>query len=326
MAYSDLRVDVDSVFCNKCENTLISFLALCEDKENLFNFLYKHGVLCETKNCPKCNAPMWFDAKIFRFQCNKRSLVSKRKQKGKYVKCNYTVSQFKGTFFERHHISIFKICKFVAYWTLLPPPRTLILEQELEITRRTVTDWSNYLREVCYYFIYNNSQPLGGVGKTVEIDEAKIGPSKYNGGRRVIEGNWIFGGIERESKKTFIFPVPNRGEKTLLPIIKKYILPGTTIVSDCWKAYKCLQLEGFQHLRVNHSINFIHPETGTNTHMIEKLWHEVRSGVPRYGNKKHHLHTHIAEFLFKRQFKEYKERIHYLWIAVSEFYELRLET
>ena len=46
-----------------------------------------------------------------------------------------------------------------------------------------------------------NEQPqIGGDGIIVEIDEAKFGRRKYNRGR-LITGQWLFGGIERRTKK-----------------------------------------------------------------------------------------------------------------------------
>jgi len=110
------------------------------------------------------------------------------------------------------------------------------------------------------YWAEKHSQKLGGPERTVEIDEAKIGKRKYRG--RLVKGHWIFGGYERDLKKIFIIPVKDRTEETLLTCIKKWILPGTTIVSDCWKSYNCLNNEGFQHLTVNHSYNFVDPQTG----------------------------------------------------------------
>ena len=32
-------------------------------------------------------------------------------------------------------------------------------------------------------------------------------------------------------------------------------------MSDCWKAYNCLNNKGYVHLTVNHSYNFVDPDT-----------------------------------------------------------------
>ena len=41
----------------------------------------------------------------------------------------------------------------------------------------------------------------------------------------------MFGGIEEDSHKSFMFMVNQRDEDTLLPIIKQWIKPGTLIIS-----------------------------------------------------------------------------------------------
>jgi len=119
-------------------------------------------------------------------------------------------------------------------------------------SRFLLVPWSTGLREVCIYWADKKSQMIGGQGVIVETDEGKIGKRKYNRGRW-IEGNWVFGGSERGSQNCFLVPVPSRGSDVLLDIIKTWIKPGTTIISDCWKAYDCLSKEGFVHASVNHS-------------------------------------------------------------------------
>lgn len=89
----------------------------------------------------------------------------------------------------------------------------------------------------------NETDKIGGPNIVVEIDEAKFGKRKYNRGR-IIDGQWLFAGIERVSGKAFMEAVPNRNSETLLKIIKNRISPGTIIMSDCWKAYNCLNDEG----------------------------------------------------------------------------------
>ena len=64
-----------------------------------------------------------------------------------------------------------------------------------------------------------------------------------------------------------------RDKDTLLPIIRAHILPGTRVMSDKWKAYDCLQDEGYQQRTVNHSLNFVDPDTGAHTQGIENTSH-----------------------------------------------------
>jgi len=66
---------------------------------------------------------------------------------------------------------------------------------------------------------------------------------------------WVFGGIERDSNppKCFFVTVEDRSTATLIPIIKRWIRPGTKILSDCWKLYASIQEEGYIHETVNHS-------------------------------------------------------------------------
>ena len=107
----------------------------------------------------------------------------------------------------------------------------------------------------------------------VEIDESKFGKRKYNRGR-MVEGTWVLGGIERETNHCFLTSCPanRRNEATLLPIIQQFVLPGTKIITDGWKAYINLGQHGYVHMDVNHSEDFVNPATGAHTNRIEGTW------------------------------------------------------
>ena len=79
---------------------------------------------------------------------------------------------------------------------------------------------------------------IGGPGKEVEIDESKFGKRKYNRGR-VVDGHWVFGGMERGSRDSFMVEVPRRDAATF-PIIATHVRPGTIVYSDESAAYSQL--------------------------------------------------------------------------------------
>ena len=89
---------------------------------------------------------------------------------------------------------------------------------------------------------------IGGVGKVVELDESKFGRRKYHRGHHV-EGQWVFGGVERGTGRCFLVPVKERNAETLLRLIRIWIHPGTTVMTDCWAAYNDISKgEAFRHL------------------------------------------------------------------------------
>ena len=156
------------------------------------------------------------------------------------------------------------------------------------------------MREVCLMWLERTegTATIGGPGVIVEIDESKFGKRKYHRGHHV-DGAWVFGGRERDNGKKCFFEIVERRDKpTLLSIIKKRILPGSVIMSDCWKAYDCLSKEGYTHMTVNHSENFKDPETGAHTNSIEGTWQKIKHGVsfPKFGIKSEHLGGYLAEY------------------------------
>lgn len=114
-------------------------------------------------------------------------------------------------------------------------------------------------------------------------------------------------------------PAPGTLTDTLLAIIKANILPGITIMSDCWRAYRCLPDHGYFHATVNHSENFADPVTGAHTQNIERLWREVRANVPRFGRGRELYSSYIAEFLWKRQVRHIN-RIHEFFASMIDVY------
>jgi hypothetical protein len=67
-----------------------------------------------------------------------------------------------------------------------------------------------------------------------------------------------------------------------MDIIRDRIEPSTTVISDCWGAYCNLDSQGYTHRTVNHSIQFVSPDTGAHTNTIESTWRSVKVFLGQY--------------------------------------------
>jgi hypothetical protein len=56
-----------------------------------------------------------------------------------------------------------------------------------------------------------------------------------------------------------------------MAVIDAWIEPGTTVMSDCWGAYRDLNEQGYTHYTVNHRIGFVDQCTGAHTNTREYM-------------------------------------------------------
>jgi transposase-like protein len=247
---------------------------LTADDSNLLAYLQVKNLLPSSYKCDKCNnfCKIVLSTKnnssgYFNFVCEK-TINGK-----KHYFCR---SLNKNSFFANARITYKQVLIIIYNYIFF---ENICLVPQLSITAdvhsEALGDWTNYIREVCINSLSLNK--IGGKDKVVEIDESLFGKRKYHRGRINKGQYWVFGGVEQGTNNCFLVPVPKRDSATLLPIILNNILPGTTIISDCWKAYDCLANEGYQHLKVNHTYNFVDPDTGAHTNTIEGLWSHAKA-------------------------------------------------
>ena len=192
---------------------------------------------------------------------------------------------------------------------------------ESETHFNSAYDWYNLYRDIMSKSLLENPIHLGGVGQTVEIDESKLGRKrKYHVGRGAGHSQWIFGLIERGSGRVVLLTVRNRSAAELIPKIVRAVLPGTTIVSDEWAAYRALPQHGFNHITVNHSQNFVNPVTGAHTQTIEGFWGNAKHIFKSMrGSSAIQLSAHLDEIMFRWNHKG-EDLFELLMSQIAHFY------
>ena len=264
--------------------------------DNIIDWCMGNRLIDNHKSCRHCRRPMLLESD--------RSIVDGCVWRCQT--CRIKTSIRKDSLFYGSHLSIRCVIELLYWWTIKLPVTQAA--HECQISEATAIFYFKIFRNMCLELTVGGEK-IGGPGVIVEIDEMKLGKRKFHRGRR-IEGQWCFGGIERREDKDapircFIIPVENRTRETLLPIIQEYIEDGTTIYSDCWRAYDVLNDEGFIHQSVNHSLYFRDPNTGVHTNTVEGMWNLVRRDLPKFGTKKEHYHAHLAEFVLRKRHRNF---------------------
>ena len=169
-----------------------------------------------------------------------------------------------------------------------------------KLSAMTISDWFNYCREVCMISIEDKyrRRKIGGPGHIVEIDECKIGTRKYRRGR-IMEGNWILGIIDRNTKdvRMTICPENQNDGTTVYNLISEHVEATSTINTDCWGGYNGLMASGFAaHLNANHSQH----SRRVHTNAIESQFRSLRRSLTRGGIRQKDMDVHICEYLWRK--------------------------
>jgi hypothetical protein len=83
-----------------------------------------------------------------------------------------------------------------------------------------------------------------------------------------VKGNYVIGGVER---------VPERTVDTLMTVLRDWIEPGTTVITDCWSACRDMETLVYAHQTVNHMIGFVGVHIGAQRNTSQSNWWHVKA-------------------------------------------------
>ena len=237
-------------------------------------------------NCPKCDRP-----------------VSYSRVKGRRAfQCAWCANQLyptAGTPFDRTRTSLrdwfYVMFLFTTTRNGVAAKR---VERELGVTYKTAWRMCHEVRK--YMASLDGSEPVGGPGEVVEIDES------YIGGRRQGRGNYrdgktlVMGFLERDGDLMTTI-VPDNRKHTLLPQITANVLPGSIVHTDELMTYRNIPHMGFQHHTTNHSRKQYVGPTGGHVQTLEGFWNILKRGIN--GTHIHVSSKHLPKYLGEFEFR-----------------------
>jgi transposase-like protein len=219
-----------------------------------------------------------------------------------------------GTIFERSHIPMHKW--LLAIHLMSASKKGISAHQLWRMlgfgSYRTAWFMAHRVRESMRELHPEDASPLGGEGKTVEIDETFVGgleKNKHRSKRQHVGTGGagkeaVFSLVERGGKVRS-HHVPTVTGATLRPILKAQVHEATFVMTDEGATAKSLGRGFEKHGMVNHSIGeYVRGEIHTNT--IEGYFSIFKRGINGVYHhvSQQHLKRYLAEFDFR-----YNERI-----------------
>ncbi len=258
--------------------------------------------------CPKCGEC----ERVYRLQGEGGEKGTKARPG--LLKCGSCRKQFSvtvGTLFERSKVPLHKW--LLAAYLLCSSKKGISshqLHRTLGVTYKTAWFMSHRIREAMRDG--NFPPPIGGPGKTVEVDEVYLGPKERfrKGAEKKPDKRGRMRGyapkekivtlVERGSGIVRSFHVPDVTADTLRPILWHQLGRETTLMTDEASVYKPLAAGFDKHETVHHGIGE-YVRGGVHTNTVEGYFSILRRGLG--GVYQHcgsqHLKRYVGEFDFR---------------------------
>src|SRR5271163_2470134 len=136
------------------------------------------------------------------------------------------------------------------------------------VTARSAADLARVNRKTAAYFFHRLRQiiarqledglPLEGL---VEVDESYFGGVRKGKRGRGAAGKVVVFGLLKRGGKVYTRVIFDTTTTTLMPIIRRKIMPDSVVYTDGYCSYNALDISEFHHHRINHSTHFVQGKT-----------------------------------------------------------------
>ncbi len=185
------------------------------------------------------------------------------------------------------------------------------LERELGVTYKTAWRIFKQIRAL----LGEEIEKLSG---EVEADEVYYGGKRRNEpGRPGEMSNKIpIVGVVQRGGKVAALVTKDASKKSIRPIFKERVLPGTMVYTDKWKGYDLLQKAGYKHERIPHDEK-VYVIGNVHTNTIEGFWSHLKrslAGAHRSVSTKY-LQHYINEHTFRYNHRDDRLAMHKAFAA-----------
>lgn len=146
-------------------------------------------------------------------------------------------------------------------------------------------------------------------GGEVELDESYFGGVRKGKRGRGAAGKVVVFGILKRGGKVYTKVIQDTKTDTLLPIIRRKIVPDSVVYTDSYRSYNALDVSEFHHHRINHSTHFAE-QKHNHINGIENFWNQAKRVLRKYnGVPQKHFHLFLKECEFRFNYGSPKQQL-----------------
>jgi len=160
------------------------------------------------------------------------------------------------------------------------------------VNKTTAAYFFHRLREIIVFEIEQESHEV--FDGEIEVDESYFGGRRKGKRGRGAGGTPPVFGLLKRGGRVYTKIIPDASSATLIPIIKRNVIPDSIVYSDCWRGYNVLDVSDFMHFRINHSLLFADKKKHIND--IENFWNQAKRHMRKFnGVPKEHFGLFLKE-------------------------------
>ncbi|KAK6635695.1 hypothetical protein RUM44_000949 [Polyplax serrata] len=178
-------------------------------------------------------------------------------------KCRKKWSLTKNTWFFGSHLTVRKNLLLIYQW--IKGDTVGETSGNLKLSKSTVLDYYQFCREVCYTIVSHRTRPIGGYGEAISICNYQV-DKVIDKHKRVV--NYLEG-FNPSTEECFLVEVHSREPSTLVYLIKRFVLPGTTVSFDGFSDFQ--KIANYQNDFADLHIQFMKPLTESHKPATPKI-------------------------------------------------------
>jgi transposase len=171
------------------------------------------------------------------------------------------------------------------------------------VNRNTATKYYRKWREI---IAANLEKDLSVLEGEIEADESYFGGKRKGKRGRGASGKVPVFGLLKRKGKVYTTVINDAKSSSLMPIIRKKIVPDSVVYTDTFRSYNALDVSNFRHERINHSSLFADKHNHINE--IENFWNQAKRHLRKFnGVPKSNFYFFIKECEWRFNFGSPKE-------------------